>query len=125
MKASIVTQNGPAFFDRISIAKSPRTSGFGATSGMGTLSIPYSEHAGCRLDLDNVVEDELERRTALQLSRRRCERKGRQVGHLRQWKVQHQRVPDFRHSGCRCLLGGADDEHDADLTRRARVGIDG
>src|SRR5579864_9570124 len=104
MKASRVIQNGPAFFDRTSSARSPRVRG---ASGMPGLQVE-AEHLGRGVDVDDVVEYELVRRAAVDVGGRGGEREAGQVVHGRQRKVQQQGVSQLGDRRRRLLVFRAD-----------------
>src|SRR3984957_17801765 len=111
MKASRLSQNGPAFFDRTSSARSPSVRG---GSGMSGLHF-QAEHLGRRVDVDDVVEHELVRRAAIDVGGGGGKREAGQVVHGRQGQVQQQRVGQLGDRRRRLLVLGADQQHHPDF----------
>src|SRR6185503_5131298 len=100
MKASSVIQNGPAFFDRTSSARSPSVRGASFVSEAMARTYLQAEHPGRRVDVDDVVEHELVRRAAIDVGGGGGKREAGQVVHGRQGQgqgqVQQQRVGQLR-----------------------------
>src|ERR1700730_13507429 len=102
---SKVIQKGPAFLDRTSSATSPTVE---AASLMSHLTEHRAEQLGFGPDDHRVIEYELVRRTALDLRRRKGERKARQVGHPGQRHVQQQRIGGLRYGVRGLWIRGSD-----------------
>src|SRR5580692_1757464 len=108
MNASRVIQNGPAFFDRTSSARSPSVTGRPVPSGMVALRHLKTEHLRRGVHVDYVVEHELVGRAAIDMGGGGGEREAGQVAHGRQWQMQKQRIRDFRDRRSRFLVDRAD-----------------
>src|SRR5258708_34214396 len=99
MNASSVIQNGPAFFDRTSSARSPRVRGASPGSVMAALRHVEAEHLGRRVDVEDVVEHGLVRRAAADLFGGGGEREAVQAVHGQTRKGSMQRVGLVRTCG--------------------------